>query len=250
MNARRAWIVVVAALALIPVLAACGDGGDEEEEAPATPGSGNIVTQTPDLADFTAVEVSNAFTVDITQSDTFSVTIRVDDNVVDSLDVSKEGDTLRIRLTHPQRFDDVTLEASITMPELSGLNLSGATRTTVTGFRSEGSIDVVLSGASNLDGHLEVGSADIDASGASRVSLQGSAGDLSLRASGASSVDLADFEAETAGVTLSGASNATVNASDRLDPVDVSGASTLRYLGGADLGNVTTSGASTVDRID
>jgi hypothetical protein len=251
MYARRAWIVLVAALALIPILAACGGGGGEEEEGPPpTPGSGNIVTQTPDLADFTAVEVSNAFTVDIAQSDTFSVTIRVDDNVVDSLDVSKAGDTLRIRLTKPQRFADVTLEASITMPELSGLNLSGATRVTVTGFESVDPLDIVLSGASNLDGVLEAGSVDIDASGASKVSLEGSAGDLSVRASGASSLDLTSFEVDTAGVTLSGASNATINANDRIDPVDVSGASHLRYLSGADLGKVTTSGASTVEQID
>lgn len=249
MYARKPWIILIAALALTLALAACGDGDEDEEAPPPTPGSGNIVTQEPDLADFAAVEAANAFVVDIVQSDTFDVTIRVDDNVVDLLDVSKEGDRLRIRLTDAARLTNVTLEASITMPDLRGLNLSGATRTTVTGFASSDALDVVLSGASTLDGDIEAGSIDLVASGASRVALEGSAAELTVDGSGASSLDLTDFPVDTASVSLSGASDATINTNDRIDPVDVSGASKLRYLGEADLGDVTTSGASTIDRI-
>jgi len=245
MYARKAWLVLIAALTLTLGLAACGDECEE-----GVRGSGNVVTEEMAFADFTAVYVENAFVVEIIQSDSFSVTIRVDDNILDSVEVSKEGDTLRIRLGRGVSLrGDVTLEAMITMPDLEGLELSGASRASVSGFRSSRELDIDLSGASALDGDLEAGSIDIDASGASTVALEGSAGGLTMVGSGASTLNLADFTVYTAEVTLSGASKATLHVQESIDPVDVSGASTLRYLGDPSLGNVSTSGASTVDKI-
>ena len=79
--------------------------------------------------------------------------------------------------------------------------------------------------------------------------LEGSATGLTIEGSGASTLDLADFSVDTAGVKLSGASKATVNAQESIDPVDASGASSLRYLGDPSLGDVSTSGGSTVDKV-
>jgi len=240
-------ITLVLALAgLIALFAGCGD---DEGDAEAIRGSGNVVTQDMALADFTSVEASNAFEVEITQSDTFAVTIRVDDNIADLLDVSKEGDTLKLRLEGGVSLRNATLEASITMPDLKGLELSGASRASVSGFRSSGQLDIDLSGASSLDGDLEAGDVDINASGASRVVLEGSATEAIIEGSGASSLDLADFTVDTAEVTLSGVSDATVRAQERIEPVDVSGVSTLRYLGDPSLGEVNTSGVSTVEKV-
>ena len=201
------------------------------------------------LADFTAVEAGSAFVVEITQSDTFSVTIRVDDNISDLVDVSKAGDTLKIRLEPSVSLRNATLEAEITMPDLEGLELSGAAKATVSGFTSSGEVDIALSGASTLDGDLEADDIEIDASGASRVTLEGLATELNLEVSGASSLDLSNFTVDTADVRLSGASDATVRAQERIDPVDVSGASRLRYLGDPSLEDVSTSGGSTVEKV-
>ena len=241
-------ILVLVLAGLTALFAGCDD--EWEWVGDAVEGSGNVVTEEMALADFSAVEAANAFEVEITQSDTFAVTIRVDDNILDLLDVSKEGDTLRLRLERGVSLrGDVTLEASITMPALDGLELSGASRASVSGFRSTDQLDIVLSGASTLDGDLEAGQTDIDASGASRVVLEGSATEATIEGSGASSLDLADFTVNTAEVRLSGASEATVNVQERIEPVDVSGASRLRYLGDPSLGDVSTSGVSTVEKV-
>ncbi len=244
MRARKSWIVLVAALALTLGLVACGD--DESVR-----GSGNVVSEEMTFTDFTTIEAANTFTVEIIQSDSFDVTIRVDDNILDLLDVSRAGDTLRLRLKRGVSLrGDVTLEAKIGMPDLDGLVLSGATSASVTGFSSQDRLDIELSGASTVEGDLEAGDTDIKASGASKVVLEGSGIGLIIRGSGASSLDLADFTVDTAEVRLSGASQATVNVLERIGPVDVSGASRLRYLGDPSLGNVSTSGASTVEKKD
>jgi hypothetical protein len=245
MEVRKSRMIIAALLTLTLGLAAC----DEDEGASTLQGSGNIVTQEMDFADFTAVEAANAFVVDITRSDSFAVTLRVDENVMGLLDVSKAGDTLRIRLKPRSNVTNATLEASVTMPELGGLKLSGASRVYLSGFATSDQVDVELSGASTLDGGLEAGSVDLEASGASRVALEGSADEMSVTGSGASTLDLKDFVVDTADIDLSGASEATVNVAERIDRVDVSGASRLRYAGDPALGDVTTSGGATVDKV-
>jgi len=212
-------------------------------------GSGNVVTREEPITDFDRVDVSHAFHVDISQGDTFSVVVRVDDNLVEHLEVVKRGETLKIGLEPglTPSMQDATMEAEVTMPEMVGLELSGASHVAVTGFESTEPLDVNLSGASRLRGEIDAGDATFDASGASRVMLNGSARNVSVEGSGASQIDLSDYSVADAKVKLSGASAATVNASGTLD-VDASGASDVYYLGSPTMGDIEMSGASSVKR--
>ncbi len=211
-------------------------------------GSGNVVTVEFDLSGFDDIEVSNAFDVEISQGDAFSVLVRVDDNVEQYLDVVKEGSTLKIGVK-PLPLSSVTavtLEAEVTMPELRGLELSGASSASTAGFQSGGPFYAEVSGASSLQGDIEAGGVRFDVSGASDVTLIGAAADLAVDVSGASAVDLARFPVSNASIGVSGASSATVNASGTLD-VEASGGSRVRYLGSPNLGSVDSSGGSTIE---
>lgn len=251
MYARKFWITLGGTLLLTLGLTACDVDVDVTIDGEGIRGSGNVVTEEMALAGFTAVDLQNAFEADITQAESFSVSIRVDDNILELLDVTKVGDTLRVRLKPGTRLrGDVTLEATITMPDLKGLSLGGAAKASVSGFRATGQLEIDLSGASEVEGDLEAGNISIEASGASRVTLEGSATEATIGGSGASKLELADFALDTAEVRLSGASEATVNVSDRIERVDVSGASRLRYLGDPTLGSVNVSGVSTLEKID
>jgi len=206
-------------------------------------GSGNVVTVEFDLSGFDDIEVSNAFDVEISQGDAFSVLVRVDDNVEQYLDVVKEGSTLKIGVK-PLPLSSVTavtLEAEVTMPELRG-----ASSASTAGFQSGGPFYAEVSGASSLQGDIEAGGVRFDVSGASDVTLIGAAADLAVDVSGASAVDLARFPVSNASIGVSGASSATVNASGTLD-VEASGGSRVRYLGSPNLGSVDSSGGSTIE---
>jgi len=232
------------------------------------PGSGNLVTQEFNFSDFTRVEVGNAFEVEIVRADSYRVSITADDNLFEYIQVSKAGETLKIGIRPTIGQFSGTLRAEITMPQLHGLGLSGATHGTVSGFSSTENLDIEVSGASSLDmsdiaaGDIKLGlsgaskaSGDITASGdaqlnlsgASAVQLQGSASDLVIDASGASRVQLDNFPADNADVKLSGASRATVNLDGRLD-ANLSGASKLSYIGEPTMGDIHTSGGSAVSK--
>jgi hypothetical protein len=211
-------------------------------------GSGDVVTVTPDLADFDQVVLSAAFQARITRGDSYDVVIRIDDNLQQYLDARVQGRTLVIGLKPNVGFNFgmTTLEADITMPAIVGLNASGASHATLSGFNSTSPLKVDLSGASRASGQINCGDADIQVSGAGDISLDGSAGDLRLELSGASGAELDGFSVQDAVVQLSGASHATVDVSGTLD-TELSGASHLTYTGNPTLGKLDLSGASTID---
>ena len=188
-------------------------------------GSGALVTAEMSFRDFSKLDVSHAFEVHLVQSRSYRVVITADDNVMDEVEVSQSGGTLRLGLKRTAlSFENVTLRAEVSMPTLEGLQLSGA---------------------SSLRGEVDTDDVRFELSGASHVTLEGRGGDLTLDASGASRADLGDFVVEDADLQVSGASQATVNATGRLD-VDASGASQVTYLGNPSLGRIDTSGASSV----
>jgi hypothetical protein len=253
--------VLVAVLLTSGLLAGCVGG--------RIAGSGNLVTQEFEFSNFTCVEVGSAFEVEVVPADSYRVSVTADDNLFDYIQVSKEGETLKIGLKLlPLRPLFTTLRAEITMPRIYDLGLSGATRGSVSGFSSAENLYVELSGASSLDmvemsaGHVEFelsgasratgdmtasGDAWLNLSGASSAELQGSAGDMVIDASGASRVGLDNFPVASANVKLSGASGATVNLDGRLD-ADLSGASRLSYMGEPTMGNIDMSGGSTMSK--
>jgi len=212
---------------------------------PMVTGSGRMVERELEVGEFSRIEASHAFELEIVQGSNQSVTITADDNLFDDLDTSVAGDTLRLRLRPGSAYRRTTLRARITMPSLRALQLSGASRASLSGFRSQEDLALELSGASTVRGELEADEIRIGQSGASRVELSGSGSNLRLQASGASDARLAALAVRDVDVSLSGASTAELNVSGRLD-ANLSGASRLEYTGNPTLGRTETSGGSSI----
>lgn len=188
-------------------------------------GSGTTVTETKSITGFTSVSAAMGFNVEITEGSSYSVIVTVDDNVVDKLNVAKEGDTLTIAL-EPGIYVAMTLRAVIIMPNIEGLELSGGSRGSVSGFVGLAALDLELSGGS----HVEV---------------DGSASMLTVDASGGSTLDLEDFPVHDADIGFSGGSSGTISLDGNLD-ADLSGGSRLWYIGNPTLGDIETSGGSII----
>jgi hypothetical protein len=210
-------------------------------------GSGNLETKQYDFANFTEVEIGSAFEFEIKQSGSYSINVTADDNVMDYVQVSQDGQTLTIRLRRFISIGPVTLRASVTMPQLHGLTASGASRGTVSDFSSTEDLDITVSGASRVTGDITAGNVEFGISGASTIQLEGSANDIDAGVSGASHLNLDDFIVNNADINFSGASSGTVNLNGRLD-ANLSGASRLWYIGEPTSTDINTSGGSTVSK--
>jgi len=229
-------------------------------------GSGDLITQEMDFADFTKLEIGHVFQAQVTRADSFSVSLTVDDNLLEYVTVRKSGNTLSIYLKGGYAYIGTTKIVEITMPKLDKMSLSGGASGVVSGFRSlerlelaasgsstlyiddtkAGDTSFKISGASRVSGGIEITEGRFDVSGASSLELEGDARDISIEVSGASHADLADFSVSNAAVNISGASVATVSVSGSIDG-NVSGASRLTYLGGNPALTIEASGDSTVD---
>lgn len=232
---------------------------------------GPASTRTYDFQDFTRVAVSSAFEVEIVQSSTWSVSVTAQEKLFENINVQRNGDKLEINLnwgwgTWLSNWSYQRPKAKITMPVFTGLDLSGASKGTVTGFKSDNNADILVSGASNLNINLEAADMDMEITGASRIegtikaariraeisgasraTLSGSAENIDLNASGASTVDLEDVVTKKVDVNLSGASKATVSPEESMK-LAISGASSLSYTGNPALEAIEVSGASTVHK--
>ena len=256
---KRIALAVALALVIISVtlLAGCIRVDIADDSGPA-------VTRVYDMTGFTGIEAGYAFKVDITRSETYGISITINEKIADRLTVTKIGDTLKIGLKEPVWNVHSRPLVTITLPDLRRLELSGAAEGNVKGFKSSNDFDLEVSGASNLDidmeaggfkanvsgasrlsGYLKAGRSDIEVSGASRITLTGSGGDTKIDVSGASQANLENYTVANAYVELSGAGQADMNIIGRLD-ADLSGASHLEYSGKPVLGRLETSGGSSI----
>jgi len=188
-------------------------------------GSGDMVTQTFDYDDFNAIDVSTGFNLEVTQGDEYSITVSVDDNALDRLEVNKNGDTLSIGLD-VGGYSNMNLIAVVTMPALDSLELSSGAHGDVSGF-------------------ITTNDFDLDLTSGSWVKIDGTAGDLTADVGSGSHIDLSEFIVNDVDVELSSGSNGSVYAGGRLD-AKVSGGSRLTYYGNPDLGRIETQTGSTI----
>ena len=209
---------------------------------------GDERTETLDFTGFSSVEASSAFQVTITQSTSYSVKISASERIFDRIEVTQQGQTLKIDVKPGVFFGVFNNKAEITMPSLENFALSGASRGTADGFSSSNQFTAQISGASTLDlNNFNAGDINFEVTGASHLTGQGTASNLTSAVSGASTLDLTDLTVDNANIDLSGASHAIINLTGRLD-AQASGASNLQYIGEPTLGTINTSGGSTVNK--
>ncbi|MHB1132215.1 MAG: head GIN domain-containing protein [Chloroflexota bacterium] len=213
---------------------------------PRVVGSGKVVAKDFPLADFSALEAANGFRVEVRRADGFAVRVSADDNILDYLRVEKQGDTLRLGLRNGN-YNNITLRAEVSLPQLRAVNLSGGSNAGLNGFKNEGDFLADLSGAARLDGELVAAKARCGLSGGSNVTLSGSANRLEIEASGGSKANFVSFAAKEVDARLSGGSEATVAVEGKLD-VKADGGSNLYYTGNPTLGRQDLSGGSSVRR--
>ncbi|MBD2701923.1 DUF2807 domain-containing protein [Spirosoma sp. BT702] len=201
--------------------------------------------QTYSLSNFDRLDMGSAFGITVKQGATFNVTADGDRRNLDDLDVYVRGGTLHAQYRNSRNRKYQT-NFTITMPTLRGVEFSGATRSTVTGFSGLDNLDVTLSGASEGQFTVQATQMTVDLSGASTLRITGSGKGISAELSGASSLQGFGYPASSGNINASGASKANVNVTDNL-VVDASGASKVRYMGAPKV-NQRTSGASSVER--
>jgi len=226
---RPNWeiIVVVAAIAVVAVLVIVTFAYLPSFFSGIT-GSGRLVTEQENFTGFTSVSIADGFRFTIVQSPAYHVNVTIDDNLVKYVQVSQAGGSLHIGMAPGHSVTSSSLQVSISMPDLTSLDVS------------EG-----VSG--NTQGFISTHAFTVTASDGSSVVAQGNATDLTANASNGSRLDLSSLRVSNAVVDVSGGSSATVHPDGRLDATASDG-SQLYYIGNPTMGNISVSGGSTISK--
>ncbi|MBU1098851.1 MAG: DUF2807 domain-containing protein [Bacteroidetes bacterium] len=189
-------------------------------------GSGDIESEKREVNDFQEIEISGAYEVDIFVGEKTGVELSGDDNLLKYIDTYVRGNTLVIE-SRKDLKPRKGIKIKITTPELEVLSLSGAS-------------DVFIEG-------LDEGRFYLDMSGACSIEAEGIVGTFKLELSGAGSVNARHLKAEDVVVSISGASSASVYASNSLD-ASVSGVGSVSYYGDPEYVDTDVSGIGSINR--
>ncbi|GAA4353673.1 hypothetical protein GCM10023185_14540 [Hymenobacter saemangeumensis] len=204
-------------------------------------------------SDFEQVHVGGNYRVMVRQGAAFKVEAAGSKSALEGMRVVRKGNTLSIRPKRSGFFgsdwskDGEKVLLSIEMPTLNELELAGAVRGDVSGFRGD-RLKVEQAGASHLRLSGEFDKLDMDLAGACRSAIKGSARELKLDGAGACELAAPNFKVRTADIDLAGMSKARVNVSETLK-ADVVGACLIEYSGNPKNVDTDAAGASRVKRL-
>ncbi len=172
-------------------------------------GSGDLVTDTRNLSDFSRIESSGSFDIFVTVGDEHELTITFDDNLIDLIKTRVRGKTLKIfcRDSYSSRYP---CKVDLKVPSLESIRLTGS-----------GDIEVF-----DLTGDFF----ECSISGSGDIRVNGEVQEVDIRVSGSGDVDTRELIAEEASVRVSGSGDVKVFASEFFDG-SVSGSGDIDIYG-------------------
>jgi hypothetical protein len=213
-------------------------------------GNGVIKTIEKPVSPFSEVEASGDIRLLVSQGDLKPVKIEGDENILSYIEVSQEGDKIRIQSRRGvSLIPSGDLNVYVSSPDYKSIGVSGSSdiigQNKITGTDE---LNLQASGAGDIQMEVDAPKVTAGISGSGSVKLRGQARDLDLDLSGAGHAYCYDLLTENTTVQISGAGSAQVYASVKLK-ADVSGAGNINYKGNASVSQ-QISGAGSVNKVE
>ncbi len=189
-------------------------------------GDGNLTEEEREIENFTKIDVSGNFDVEIYAGEKLSLKINADQNLLKYIKTKVKRNTLYIYSKENIRPRE-DLEVIVSVPQLEEIECSGMN-------------DIYARG-------IETEFFRIDLSGAGNIEIEGIAERLKVDISGAADLSAKNFIVEDVSIDVSGAANAEIYAKNSVD-ADVSGAGNIELYGDAEDVNMDVSGAGSLVR--
>ena len=187
-------------------------------------GNGDTTTKLYDVSEFSNIDASHAFEIDVVVGESQSVKIKTDENLMKYVEVTVKNNTLFLELENNTNLNG-DMKAVISVESLKSIDLSGACKINVDDIDSD--------------------DFTVDVSGACKGIFSGNVKNLNLDLSGASKLNTVELKAENLNIDLSGASKLDVHCENSLI-IDASGASKVTVYGDPKTTKTDFSGASSV----
>lgn len=214
-------------------------------------GNGNITKVQRTVSSFDKVQASGNVDVYVVQGDLKPVEIEGDENIIPYIELRQTGSKLVITSKKGYNLDPSgDMKIWVTSPQFEEVQVSGACSIISNSkIKNDRNLRLSVSGAGDIRMDVDAPKIEADLSGAGKVDLKGETKDFDLDLTGAGSAHCYDLLTENTKVEISGAGNAQVYASMKLD-AQISGAGSLKYKGNAKDIKQHVSGAGSVSKTD
>lgn len=205
------------------------------------------------VSGFHAIRVSSAIDLYLSQSGSEAVAVSAsEEKYRNQIKTEVENGVLKIWFDNGGNWKlwnsgNKKLKAYVSVRDLDRLTASGACDVLIDGIIRSNSLNINLSGASDLKGNFEVSTLVMEQSGASDATISGRAGDLKIEVSGASAFRGFDLQTDNCQARASGASDIRITVTKELN-ARASGASSIQYRGNGVIREMHSSGASSVNK--
>lgn len=198
LNIMKRNILINAAAILCLALLSCSINMDGETLGGETvKGNGNIVTRNYEVTDFDEISTSLSATVNFTVSNDYTCRVRVDENLLEYLDIKVKGHELILK--RQNELKNVTLRATefvieVSAPRLEEINLAG-------------------SGTLNVLSRMEAEELEVNVAGSGDVYFKEPliVGDLELNVAGSGNIDCDVLEADQLDANVAGSGDLKVD---------------------------------------
>jgi hypothetical protein len=243
MHNMRKYLLIV--LAFTVALGSCHDFMGKRVR-----GNGNIRTEDRTVGSFKNVEVSGAAKVLISLGDQHTVKVEGDDNLLQYIEVSQDGDRVTVREKPGYNLrPSGDIRVYVTSPTYNKISASGACDIIGQNKITTDDLQLHVSGAGDIKMEVDAPQLSAEVSGSGNINLKGQTRNVDLELTGAGHAHCYDLQAENTKVDITGAGSAEVYASVKLDAT-VSGAGDVHYKGNAATVNQNVSGAGSVKKVD
>jgi hypothetical protein len=243
-------IVIVACVVVAAVLTWIAMQRFFPRSGPSDAGPVTSEIRTP--GEFTKVDVSGHFDVELVQGSKHEVTVEAPPDLLGTIRTTVAGPKLSIRMERsgwrPFQGASRVPKIIVTAPTYEAVAAAGTIRLTSASLDVD-SLRLAAAGATTLRfDKLRADSLRLAGSGALKANFSGEVRELTVSLSGAGDVRAAELVAEEAKVSVAGAGHVVVNATKALR-VSLSGAGSVEYFGNPEI-NKSISGIGSIKRRD
>jgi len=196
-------------------------------------GSGNVISETYDLAGFKSVTIGNGADLIVTQGDEYFVKVEAEDNILEALDIEVDDRGLKVSTEEFVWIKNTKpIKVYVTMPEVATLTVEGSGSVVSDGEIITDKLNLRIFGSGNMEIQTQISDLSSRILGSGDMVLSGTADEYSAVIEGSGDVNALDLIARDVSSRISGSGDMKLHATELLD-VTIEGSGDVIYKGDA-----------------
>lgn len=213
-------------------------------------GNANIKTEQRNVSGFTGISVAGPFQVMVQQGNTFSVSVETDENLMQYIEIKREGSSLEIRERDGFNLRGTRgLKVTVQLPEVNGLSIAGSgVIEAQSSIKNTDQLEFNIAGSGKINATIDAPEIKVEIAGSGTANLSGQTRKMKVSIGGSGDCLAEDLKSEDCTINIAGSGAAKVFASTSLD-VSIGGSGDVYYGGSPTIVRKSVAGSGKIKEL-